>query len=177
MKNPVATMLSMRVMVFLFALLFSTSVLASPFKSAPGTIKIVARQAPASATATTPGTVLSQDQACQQYSRIANMSVIGTNSSYRTAFLESSPVGTLQNAAMLNGAMLALPPLTADAALNTACGNLTTIATEQAAVNFTQGIVAQFTFTGNPSSVVNGPIMIVVTLVALVVICGPLTAL
>lgn len=105
------------------------------------------------------------------------MSVIGTNSSYRAAFIESSPIGTLQNMAMLNGAMAALPPLTADAALNTACGNLTTIATEQAAVNFTQGVVAQFTFVGNPSSVVNGPIMIVVTVLAVIIICGPLTAL
>lgn len=176
MQSPIATMLSMRALLFLCAVLFSTSVLASPFKSAPGSIKIIARQAPASA-AVAPGTALLQADACAQYSRIANMSTIGGNSSYRTAFLESSPVGTLQNAAMLNGAMAALPPLTADAALNTACGNLTTIAAEQAALNFTQGIVAQFTFTGNPASVVNGPIMIVVTLFALLVICGPLTAL
>lgn len=178
MQNPIATTLSTRVMVFLCALLFfSTSVLASPYKSAPGTIKLIARQADAAAAAPAVGSTLTQDQACQQYSRIANLSAIGTNSSYRTAFLESSPVGTLSNAAMLNGAMANLPPLTADAALNAACGNLTTIATEQAAVNFTQGIVAQFTFTGNPSAIVNGPIMIGVTLFALVVICGPLTAL
>lgn len=176
MQNPIATTLSTRVMVFLCALLFfSTSVLASPYKSTPGTIKLIARQADAAAPAV--GSTLTRDQACQQYSRIANLSAIGTNSSYRTAFLESSPVGTLFNAAMLNGAMANLPPLTADAALNAACGNLTTIATEQAAVNFTQGIVAQFTFTGNPSAIVNGPIMIGVTLFALVVICGPLSAL
>lgn len=167
----------MRALLLLYALLFSSSVLASPFKSTPGSIRIISRQAPASAGTVIPGTVLSQDQACLQYSRIANLSAIGTNSSYRTAFLESSPLGTLSNAAMLNGAMAALPPLTADAALNTACGNLTTLATEQAAVNFTQGIVAQFTFVGNPASVVNGPVMIVVTFVALLVICGPLTAL
>lgn len=166
------SLLSMRALLFLLAFLFSSNVLATPTK--PGSIKIVARQA---APAATPGSVLSTDLACLQYSRIANLSAIGTNSSYRTAFIESSPLGTLQNMAMLNGAMASLPVLTADAALNQACGNLTTIATEQAAINFTQGIVAQFTFTGNPSSVVNGPIMIVVTLVAMVIICGPLTAL
>lgn len=174
MQTPLAALLSMRALLFLCTLLFSTSVLASPAKPLDGAIKIVARQAPASAV---PGTVLSTDQACLQYSRIANLSTIGGNSSYRTAFLESSPLGTLSNAAMLNGAIAALPPLTADAALNTACGNLTTIAAEQAAINFTQGIVAQFTFTGNPSSVVNGPIMIVVTILAVIIICGPLTAL
>lgn len=175
MQSPITALLSMRALLLLCALLFSTSVLASPAK--PGAIKIIARQAPAPGANPTPGDLLNTEQACLQYSRIANLSTIGGNSSYRTAFLESSPQGTLANAAMLNGAIAALPPLTADAQLNSACGNLTTVAAEQAAVNFTQGIVAQFTFTGNPSAVANGPVMIVVTLLAVIVICGPLTAL
>lgn len=168
MRTPLETVLSLRAFLFLSALLFSANVLASP-----ANIKIVSRQS----TGLAPGTILNTALACQQYSRIANLSAIGTNSTLRATFIDVNPSGTLAVAALLNGAQLALPVLTADAALNQACGNLTTIATTEAANNFTRGIVGQFTFTGSHTSVVNGWPVIFSTLAALAIIVGPLTAL
>lgn len=81
---------------------------------------------------------------CLEYSSIANLSTIGLNSTYRAAFLEASPEGTDQSAGLLNDAEAKLPPLTANKQLNQQCGNLTTVALEGAATNFTHGIVAQF---------------------------------
>ncbi|KAJ4417786.1 hypothetical protein N0V82_005952 [Gnomoniopsis sp. IMI 355080] len=112
------------------------------------------------------GTPLNQGQACAQYSIVANLSVIGANSTYRAAFLESSPQGTLVNAALLNKAIAQNAALALDPALNQACGNSTAIAITEAANNFTRNIVAQFTFVGNPSAVTVGPIIAVVTALA-----------
>lgn len=81
---------------------------------------------------------------CLDYSSIANLSTIGLNSTYRAAYLKASPDGTDQAAAILNGAEAQIPPLTANKELNQQCGNLTTIALEEAANNFTRGVVAQF---------------------------------
>ncbi|KAJ0125202.1 hypothetical protein N8I77_006182 [Diaporthe amygdali] len=164
MQSPLTTA------ILLLATL-SAAVFASPasgITDAEGSVKVVRQFT---------GTILSTQAACLQYSQIANMSVIGGNSSYRTTFLEQSPVGTLANSAMLNKAILVAPNLTADAELNQACGNLTAIAIQEAATNFTKGIVAQFTFTGNPASVVNGPIIAVVVILCLLIQVGPLTAL
>ncbi|KAF2690514.1 hypothetical protein K458DRAFT_413297 [Lentithecium fluviatile CBS 122367] len=126
--------------------------------------ELVVRQA--TTAATTPTTT------CFEYSTIANMSVIGTNSSYRSAFLQKSPVGTIINARMLNAAMLKLPALTANAALNTQCGNLTTVATTEAANNFTAGIVAQFTTAGLPVGIKNGLEVIISVLASCVIMSG-----
>lgn len=114
----------------------------------------------------TAGTPLNQNQACAQYSMVANLSVIGANSSYRAAFLESSPDGTLVNAALLNKAIAANTALALDPALNQACGNSTALAITEAANNFTRNVVGQFTFVGNPSAVTVGPIIAVVTFLA-----------
>ncbi|CAN8097700.1 unnamed protein product [Discula destructiva] len=111
---------------------------------------------------TTTGTPLNEGQACAQYSRIANLSVIGANSTYRSAFLEASPVGTLQNSAMMNKAIQDNPPLMLDPALNTACGNATEVAIAEAANNFSRNVVAEFAFVDNPSSGEVGPIVMVV---------------
>ncbi|KAK7723982.1 hypothetical protein SLS64_000315 [Diaporthe eres] len=165
MQNPFTTA------ILLLAAL-SASVLASPTSgsdAAEGSIKVVSRQFTE--------TVLSTQAACLQYGMIANMSVVGGNSSYRTVFLEQSQTGTLANSAMLNKAILVAPNLTADVELNQACGNLTAIAIQEAALNFTQGKVAQFTFTGTPGSIVSGPIIIVVVLLCLLIQVVPLTAL
>lgn len=45
---------------------------------------------------------------------------------------------------MFSEAILALPALTADAALNERCGNLTEVALAEAEANFTRAVVAQF---------------------------------
>lgn len=156
----------------LLLLAFSASMLVSAAVIDEGrTGRIAIRQ-----TITTAGSLLTEAQACAQYSRIANLSVIGTNSSYRAAFLESSPDGTLNNAAMMNKAMAAHLTLIFDTELNAVCGNATQIAINEAATNFSRNIVAQFTFVGNPQSIETGPIIGIITVVCLVIF-GLLTAL
>jgi len=135
--------------------------------AAPGeypAVELVVRQSTTAATA--PVT------SCGEYSTIANMSVIGTNSSYRAAFMQKVPVGTIITARMLNAAMLKLPALTADPALNSQCGNLTTIATTEAANNFTAGIVAQFTTAGLPVGIKAGPEVIFSVIFCCVLMSG-----
>lgn len=180
MRNPIDILLSLRAMLFLAALLFSTSALASP---APATnelssLKLASRQVAAAAPAASPavGTVLSTAEACAQYSRVANLSAIGTNATIRSAFLEASPVGTMFNAALLNVMQADAMLLMMDVQLNQACGNLSAIALQEVGVNFTQGIVGQFTFTENPVSVVNGPIIIAICSLCLLIILGPASA-
>ncbi|EPE27893.1 hypothetical protein GLAREA_04684 [Glarea lozoyensis ATCC 20868] len=107
--------------ILLLASIFSSSVSASP---------IEARQAVTS---------------CTEYSMIANYSTIGTNSSYRSAFMQASPQGADPTTAILDGATKKLPTVKFDKSLNDNCGNLTTLAVQQAEVNFTMGIVGGFT--------------------------------
>ncbi|KAF1955830.1 hypothetical protein CC80DRAFT_79900 [Byssothecium circinans] len=99
---------------------------------------------------------------CLDYSVTANMSVISANSSYRAAFMQKAPVGTLTTAKMLNAAQVKLPALTKNEDLNNRCGNLTTLALTEAAKNFTNGIVAQFTTEGLPVGIKAGPEVILV---------------
>lgn len=99
---------------------------------------------------------------CLDYSMTANMSIISATPSYRTVFIQKANVGTIATARMLNAAQAKLPALTADAALNQQCGNLTTVAITEAEKNFTQGIVAQFTTAGLPVGIKSGPEVIVV---------------
>ncbi|ORY10681.1 hypothetical protein BCR34DRAFT_345751 [Clohesyomyces aquaticus] len=99
---------------------------------------------------------------CLEYSLTANLSTVGANSTYRGAYLAISNVGTLANKRMLNAAQARLPQLTADAALNQACGNLTTVALTEAERNFTQGQILGVGGLANlPKGIVNGPIVCV----------------
>jgi hypothetical protein len=81
---------------------------------------------------------------CLDYGSIANLSTIGRNSTYRAAYFKAAPDGTDHSAKLLDDAAAKLPPLTKNEALNLQCGNLTTVAREGAATNFTEGIVAQY---------------------------------
>jgi hypothetical protein len=99
---------------------------------------------------------------CVDYSFTANMSTISANSSYRAAFMQKAPVGTMITARMLNAAQAKLPTLTADAALNQQCGNLTELALTEAANNFTKGIIAQFTTEGLPVGIKAGPEVLII---------------
>ena len=81
---------------------------------------------------------------CFEYAQTANLSTIGANSTYRSAYIQLSPLGTIPNQRMLSAAQAKLPPMTKDAALNRECGNWTTIAFQGAELNFTQGIVGPF---------------------------------
>lgn len=90
------------------------------------------------------------ESACDNYSRIANLTVVGSNATYRGAYLAASPEGGDPARAPLDAAMPQLPALQFDEALNEQCGNLTTIAYEGAEANFTNGIVLQFSINGAP---------------------------
>lgn len=139
--------------LLLLLLNISTLISATPQPpSLPGaTLQI--RQVPA-----TP----SQADLCLDYETTANMSTVGTNSSYRTVVLQKANVGTIYSARMLDAAMAKLPKLTADTTLNMVCGNWTEIAVREAAVNFTQGVVAQYSTQGLPVGIKAGPEVIVI---------------
>lgn len=98
---------------------------------------ILPRQSPSAST-----TISSAD--CTSYARTANVSVVGSNSTLRGAFLRSAPMGTFMAASILDKEIVNLPALQMDSELNGQCGNLTTIAFEAAATNFTQGTVLGF---------------------------------
>ncbi len=81
---------------------------------------------------------------CNSYSTIASLATIGTNSTYRAAFLRSTTDGTNRAASILNTAEVQLLPLINDQTLNGECGNATQNALTEAATNFTSGIVGEF---------------------------------
>jgi hypothetical protein len=110
---------------------------------------------------------------CLEYSRVANFSTIGSNTTLRSAFIQASPVGTKSNLNMLAAAVAALPPLTLNAALNEACGNLTTLAAVEVDRNFSQGNIAGFRTSLTPDAVENGWPVIFSTIFCLTVMCVP----
>lgn len=87
---------------------------------------------------------------CAEYSTIANLSVVGSNSTYRAAYLAASPQGADPARAPLDTAEGELPKLQFDTALNAECGNLTQVAIAGAAANFTNGVVLQFKINAAP---------------------------
>jgi hypothetical protein len=111
----------------------------------------------------------SQADLCLDYERTANISTVGANSSYRTVVMQKANVGTIFSARMMDAAIAKLPTLTADQTLNTACGNWTEIALKEAASNFTQGKVLQFTTEGLPVGINNGPDILVIVAVICVI--------
>lgn len=119
------------------------------------------------------GNAVASSAQCLEYSRIANFSSIGSNTTLRSAFIQASPVGTKSNLNMLAAAVAALPPLTLNAALNEACGNLTTVAAVEADRNFSQGNIAGFPTSLTPDAVENGWPVIFSTVFCLVVMCVP----
>ena len=114
-----------------------------------GSDGLVARQNPPSGTI---ATVVS----CQEYARIANLTIIGKNSTYRAAFLRSGPFGTDTMSGMVDQAAPKLPALTMDQTLNQQCGNSTAIAIVEAANNLTKGIVADFKIVDAPGITLAG---------------------
>ena len=138
----------------LLALLFhlQTAVLALP-QDLSSLLKIRADPPPPIPTASpSPPSAFTAPE-CLNYATIANLSVIGANSSYRAPFLQNSPQGTYTSAAILNNAIAQIPMLMMDVNLNNKCGNLTTVAKFFANDNFTKGIVAQFSGLPPPTGV------------------------
>lgn len=108
---------------------------------------IAPRQSP-SASGTTGAAAL----VCQEYELVANLSTIGLNSTYRAAFLRSSTLGTDAATSILDTQSPKLPAMMMDANLNQQCGNLSTIAAEGAAANFSAGTVAGMTIKDAPGA-------------------------
>ncbi|OHF00629.1 hypothetical protein CORC01_03946 [Colletotrichum orchidophilum] len=123
--------------IFLAVSLMSTAALGKAI-SVPGPAIVVRQTNP-----TTPA-AQSTIMSCGEYSRIANLSTVGANSTYRATFFEASPNGNQFNAEVLDTAILKLPSVIMDRALNEACGNLTALAIQEAANNFTIRTVLQF---------------------------------
>lgn len=78
---------------------------------------------------------------CGDYSRIANLTTVAKNTTYRAAFMRSANMGTLKAAHTLDKEASLLMGLQMDAQLNEQCGNLTTIAIADSGSNFTSGTV------------------------------------
>lgn len=107
-------------------------------------------------------------QTCMDYATAANYSVIGTNTTYRAAFMAHSPNGGMFNSQQLNTATANLAKFQFDAAVNEQCGNLTTIAITGAEVNFTMGIVADLKINAAGRAVAAGWGMMAVAVLATV---------
>lgn len=105
---------------------------------------------------------------CEEYARIANLTIIGLNSTYRAAFLRSGPFGTDTMSGMVDQAAPKLPPLTQDRTLNEQCGNFTAIALVEAANNLTKGIVADFQIVDAPGITLEGSNTLIICLAILV---------
>lgn len=155
----------------LFLSLFTTSIFA--LQDTPSPIAHMDRRQ-----TTSTGTQNANTQAqCADYSRTANFSTIGANSTYRSAFLQLSPFGTDGNRKMLDAAVAKLPALTKNAALNAACGNLTTLAFVEAAKNFTNDQVAGLSgikskLNGNPQAVIGAGMGLLAIVGGIIVIFG-----
>lgn len=138
---------------YLCLVLSLLSVGAAAVAADAGSDGLVARQnANAGAAGGNTPTVVS----CEEYARIANLTIIGLNSTYRAAFLRSGPFGTDTMSGMVDQAAPKLPALTMDPTLNQQCGNSTAIAIVEAANNLTKGIVADFQIVDAPGITLEG---------------------
>jgi hypothetical protein len=108
---------------------------------------------------------------CENYSKVANLSTIALNSTYRAAFLRSAPMGTDAASGILDTQSPKLTAMKFDKNLNAQCGNLSTIALTEAANNFTRGVVADLTILDAPGIGVTGPELPLVV-IAIVLLFG-----
>lgn len=122
-------------LVFALLSIFQVSI-ASSVADADVAAALEPRQSAGTTTGTDPTA-----PACIDYAIVANLSTVGLTPSYRAAWLRSSPLGTDAASGILDTQSPKLDTMKFDAALNAQCGNLTTIATDGAATNFTAGTV------------------------------------
>ncbi|KAI1462156.1 hypothetical protein F4805DRAFT_412243 [Annulohypoxylon moriforme] len=109
---------------------------------------------------------------CQNYARVANLSTVGLNSTYRAAFLRSSNLGTFDARAILDVESPKLMGMMMDVQLNQQCGNLSQIAIDGAAANLTQGTVLGLTIADAPGIAVDAAAMPIIQVVIFLVFCG-----
>ncbi|KAI0120372.1 hypothetical protein F4776DRAFT_251593 [Hypoxylon sp. NC0597] len=100
------------------------------------------RQSPSANAASSP--------VCQNYARVANLSTVALNATYRAAFLRSSSMGTFAARSILDVESPKLMGMMMDAKLNQQCGNLSQVALDGAATNLTQGTVLGLTILDAP---------------------------
>ncbi|KAK7967181.1 uncharacterized protein PG986_001458 [Apiospora aurea] len=79
---------------------------------------------------------------CDQYSFVANYSTIGANTTMRDALENASPHGAELVANVVKAAMKVAGYFTHDVMINKMCGNLSELAGQAAALNYSNGIVA-----------------------------------
>ncbi|KAI1095032.1 hypothetical protein F5B19DRAFT_443108 [Rostrohypoxylon terebratum] len=125
---------------------------------------LVPRQSPSANAASLP--------ICQNYARVANLSTVGLNSTYRAAFLRSSNLGTFDARAILDVESPKLMGMMMDVQLNQQCGNLSQIAIEGAAANLTQGTVLGLPIADAPGIAVDAVAMPIVQIALFLVMTG-----
>ncbi|KAI1447786.1 hypothetical protein F5Y02DRAFT_378522 [Annulohypoxylon stygium] len=109
---------------------------------------------------------------CQNYARVANLSTVGLNSTYRAAFLRSSNLGTFDARAILDVESPKLMGLMMDVQLNQQCGNLSQVAIDGAAANLTQGTVLGLPIADAPGIAVDAVAMPLVQISLFLVMTG-----
>ncbi|KAI0890257.1 uncharacterized protein GGS22DRAFT_11121 [Annulohypoxylon maeteangense] len=125
---------------------------------------LVPRQSPSAAAAASP--------ICQNYARVANLSTVGLNSTYRAAFLRSSNLGTFDARAILDVESPKLMGMMMDVQLNQQCGNLSQIAMDGAAANLTAGTVLGLPIADAPGIAVDAVAMPIVQVSIFLIFCG-----
>ncbi|KAI0160053.1 hypothetical protein GGR52DRAFT_576784 [Hypoxylon sp. FL1284] len=109
---------------------------------------------------------------CQNYALVANISTVALNSTYRAAFLRSSPMGTSAAISILDTQKPKIMGLMMDADLNKRCGNLTKAALDGAATNLTQGTVLGLPILDAPGVDPGDPAMPIVTVAIFLMMGG-----
>ncbi|KAI0525926.1 hypothetical protein F5B22DRAFT_260624 [Xylaria bambusicola] len=164
--NPIASLV----------LLLSLSLFHVSFASAAA-VRVRTAIAPRQSPAETPAIPASLPVSCADYSRIANLSNIATNSTLRAAFLRSSSLGTFPAAAILDAEAPKLMDLMFNVALNQECGNSSAIAVVEAGRNLTAGTVAGLKIRDAPG-IAPDNVALPILCVALIIIMGlPATVL
>ncbi|KAI1143129.1 hypothetical protein F5Y05DRAFT_143478 [Hypoxylon sp. FL0543] len=109
---------------------------------------------------------------CQNYARVANLSTVALNATYRAAFLRSSSMGTFAARSILDVESPKLMGMMMDAQLNQQCGNLSQVALDGAAANLTQGTVLGLTILDAPGVVPDSPAMPIVQIAIFLLMGG-----
>ncbi|KAK8058474.1 hypothetical protein PG994_008922 [Apiospora phragmitis] len=112
---------------------------------------------------------------CDQYAFVANYSAIGANATMRDALANASPHGADIVAHVVDAAMKVADYFAHDTAINGLCGNLSMVAGQEAANNFSNGIVADQVVGGKGLGAGaraggGGSLVLVVTLALLVLV-------
>ncbi|KAK8065884.1 hypothetical protein PG997_012631 [Apiospora hydei] len=110
---------------------------------------------------------------CDQYSFVANYSTIGANTTMRDALENASPHGAELVAKVVKAAMKVAGYFTHDKMINKMCGNLSELAGQAAALNYSNGIVADQVVDGKglgAGARVGNSLVLVMTLLLLLVL-------